>query len=155
MSRGDCSTNNLGPCRPSDRLGPASGISGTQHVAFWDSSLEAYVEYRRSYVNYSKPCPWVDTHLPWKTSIKCDICVGTHCGIANPGGRKVNRCTTKDWRLFPDCEFFAESFDPGPVNANTDLVFGTDALDSPCQDVYTNQVVVFISIHTGTSIPEF
>ena len=49
----------------------------------------------------------------------------------------------KDWGLFPDCEFFAESFENGPVNGNTDLVFGTDALDSPCMDVYTNQVVKY------------
>ena len=57
VSRGDCSANRLGPCRPSDSLGPASGASGTQHVAFYDHRIEQYVEYRRSYVDYSKPCP--------------------------------------------------------------------------------------------------
>ena len=143
VSRGDCSANRLGPCRPSDSLGPASGASGTQHVAFYDHRIEQYVEYRRSYVDYSKPCPWADPQQPWPDGIKCDICIGEHCGKSSPGGRKVNRCTTTDWRLFPNCEFFAESFTPGPVNANTDMVFGTDEHDAPCMDVYTNQVVTY------------
>ena len=61
-----------------------------------------------------------------------------HCGRGSAAERFVGRCESPDFGVFAGC-------DEGKPKAETKYttVFGPDDDDSPCVDIYTNQVVVY------------
>lgn len=130
---------------------PASGVSGTQHVAFWDPNHGVYVDYRRSYSDYT-------VHQPWNWNATCAVCVEPHrCGLAHAGARQVGRCTSDDFITYPNCSFLGRpgQFGPQRVNNRTSIVFSFDRDDAPCLDVYTNQVYLLPGSQHYLMFPSF